>query len=151
VSTVAARDARETDAEIIAAFNVAMARETEDKTLDPAVVLRGVRAVVADPSLGRYLVAEVDGEVAGCLLLTWEWSDWRCKTYWWIQSVYVRPDLRRRGVFGALFESVRGEALRRGDVCGLRLYVEHENERAKKTYRRLGMRAADYEMLELDL
>jgi len=151
VTTPAARDARDTDAEIIAAFNVAMARETEDKALDPATVLRGVRAVLADRALGRYLVAEIDGEVAGCLLLTWEWSDWRCKTYWWIQSVYVRSDLRERGAFGALFEAVRGKALRRGDVCALRLYVEHQNERAKKTYRRLGMRAADYEMLELDL
>jgi GNAT superfamily N-acetyltransferase len=151
VSTPKARDARAADAEVIAAFNVAMAKETEDKTLDPAVVLRGVHAVLGDPALGRYLVAEIDGEIAGCLLLTWEWSDWRCKTFWWIQSVYVRPDLRERGAFGALFEEVRGQARRRGDVCGLRLYVEHQNERAKKTYRRLGMRAADYEMLELDL
>lgn len=144
-----ARPAAADDAEVIARYNVAMALETEHKALDPAVVRAGVRRVFDVPSHGRYLVAESEqGEVVACLLITYEWSDWRDGQVWWVHSVYVHPEHRRRGVFKLLYQTVRGMGASAGGVCGYRLYVERDNERAQRTYRGLGMSATPYLIYE---
>ena len=136
------------DAPAIARYNQAMAQETEGKTLDLETLSKGVQRVFDEPSHGRYLVAETEaGEVVGCLLITYEWSDWRNAQVWWVQSVYVQPEHRRQGIFKRLYLAVRGLGEQAG-VCGYRLYVERENERAQQTYAGLGMRQADYLMYE---
>ncbi|MDB5954361.1 GNAT family N-acetyltransferase [Ramlibacter sp.] len=142
------RAARAEDADTIAAFNAAMAWETEGKRLLPEVLGAGVRRLMAEPALGFYLVAEVRGEVVGCLMVTTEWSDWRNGRFWWIQSVYVPAAWRRRGVFRALYAHVTSSAVREPDVCGVRLYVERENAVAQSTYRNLGMSETDYLLFE---
>jgi GNAT superfamily N-acetyltransferase len=148
VSRSRVRAARAEDTSKIVEFNLAMARETEDKELLPDVLQRGVARALADPVRGRYLVAEVGGEVVACLLLTTEWSDWRDGWFWWIQSVYVDPAHRGRGVYADMHEQVRETARTAGDVVGLRLYVERDNERAKRTYARLGMSETRYRLYE---
>lgn len=147
---VSIRLAASGDAETIARFNRAMAQETEQRALDPERLRRGVEAVLRDPSKGRYWVAEVEGRLAGQLLVTYEWSDWRNGAFWWIQSVYVDPEFRRRGVFRALYEHVVREARQAPEVCGLRLYVEQHNRRAQNAYERLGMRPTPYRIFEVD-
>jgi len=142
------RPAVPADAETIAAFNEAMARETEGKTLDPATIRAGVKGLFSRPSLGFYLLAEETGMPAGQLMITYEWSDWRCGVFWWIQSVYVRPEFRGKGVYRALHQRVRQMAKEAGGVCGFRLYVEKENTTAQATYRRLGMHETRYLMFE---
>ena len=142
------RTARPEDADTIAAFNAAMAWETEGKRLLPEVLGAGVRRLIAQPALGFYLVAEMQGEVVGCLMVTTEWSDWRNGRFWWIQSVYVPAAWRRRGVFRALYGHVTSAAGREPDVCGVRLYVERENAVAQSTYRSLGMSETDYLLFE---
>lgn len=139
------------DAEAIAGFQCAMARETEEKGLDPEVVLRAVRRALDDPGRGEYLVAERDGEVVGSLMLTREWSDWRDGWWLWIQSVYVVPAARRTGVYRTLYEAAleRGRVLE--DVLGVRLYVEAENDPARSTYESLGMVATSYRIYECSL
>ena len=144
------RDGVPADAPVIAAFNAAMARETEALELDPVRLLAGVRAVFDDPAKGFYLVAEQDGEVIGQLMITYEWSDWRNAVFWWVQSVYVAPAARGRGVYRMLYGELLRRAQERGGVCGIRLYVEHNNEAAKRTYAKLGMSATIYEMWEED-
>ena len=151
MSAPCVRPAAEPDLDLLVAFNLAMARETEDLALDPACLLRGVRSVLGDPDRGRYLVAELDGEPAGALMLTREWSDWRDGWFWWIQSVYVEPRARRRGVYTALYRAVLDQARAAGDVRGVRLYVERANHAAQLTYERLGMRPAHYHMYEVAL
>ena len=142
------RRATPADAEGIAVFNEAMARETEGKTLDPATIRSGVRELLARPDLGFYLVAEEGGAFVGQLMITFEWSDWRSGLFWWIQSVYVPPEHRGRGVYRALHARVREMAREAGGVCGLRLYVEKENASAMETYRRLGMHETYYRLFE---
>jgi GNAT superfamily N-acetyltransferase len=145
------REGLQQDAQVIAEFNTAMAWETEHKRLDPPTVLAGVRQVFTRPGLGRYFVAVSDqGEVIGQLMLTYEWSDWRNGVFWWIQSVYVRPDWRRTGVFRSLYRHVYKLAREGGEACGIRLYVEQANERAMATYRELGMVPGGYEVYETD-
>ncbi|HET9819076.1 MAG TPA: GNAT family N-acetyltransferase [Rhodanobacteraceae bacterium] len=126
--------------------NAAMALETEHKTLDRTVLTRGTRAVFDDPRRGLYLIAERGAEPAGCLLVTYEWSDWRDGDWWWIQSVFVASTHRRRGVFRALYTEVERRARAEGAV-GLRLYVERDNARAQQTYASLGMEEEPYKML----
>lgn len=144
------RAAIASDAPVIIEFNQALASETEGRRLDPGRIEPGVRAVLADPSKGVYWVA-IDGDrVIGQLLLTYEWSDWRNGTFWWIQSVYVAPDRRRQGVFRALYHHVVELARCSPGVCGLRLYMEHSNDTASRTYHQLGFQRAGYEVFEID-
>ena len=138
------RNATAADIDVIVQFNAAMALETEAKTLDPTVLRAGVAAVFAEPRRGFYLVAECAGEVAGCLMITYEWSDWRNGDWWWLQSVYVLPEHRRGGVFRALYAEVERRAAARADVVGVRLYVEQDNRHAQKTYAALGMHDEQY-------
>jgi GNAT superfamily N-acetyltransferase len=144
---ISVRPARAGDAEAIARFNEAMAIETEGVRLDPAAIRAGVRAVIEDPAKGRYLVAERGGQVAGALLITFEWSDWRNATFLWIQSVYVEPDHRRRGVFARLYREVEALAASPGH-CGLRLYMDSGNAAARKAYESLGMTHRGYLVFE---
>jgi ribosomal protein S18 acetylase RimI-like enzyme len=145
------RQATEGDAETIAQFNRALARETEGRELDPAVVGAGVRQFLLRPDLGFYIVAEQGAAIAGALMITYEWSDWRNGLFWWIQSVYVRPEYRRRGVFRRLHGHIETLAAGRTGVCGLRLYVEKENHAAQATYLGLGHEATPYLMFEKPL
>lgn len=144
------RPADPKDAATLAAANVALARESEGLALDPARAAEGARAVLADPTRGRYFVAESGSELLGQLLITPEWSDWRAVWTWWIQSVYVAPPHRGRGVYRALHQHVVDEARRHGVFC-LKLYVDRDNERAMEAYRAVGMRASHYELWEQEL
>ena len=136
------------DADVLAQANIAMAWETERKRLDPATIARGVRAVFDDPQRGFYVVAMKAGRIAGSLMVTFEWSDWRSGLIWWIQSVYVQPSFRRRGVFRRLYQFVQTQAAKRPDVCGIRLYVEQSNHTAKQAYADAGMQQTSYRIYE---
>lgn len=136
------------DTAVLAGFNIAMAEETEKLKLLPEVITAGVAAILADSGRGFYLVAESGNEIAGALMVTSEWSDWRNGFFWWIQSVYVRPEFRRQGIYRSLHEHLRGLAKSEPNICGLRLYVERDNQRAQSTYSRLGMHETHYLLFE---
>jgi ribosomal protein S18 acetylase RimI-like enzyme len=142
------RVAGRSDAEVLAEFNAAMALETEGKELLPEVIGAGVRALLGNPASGFYVVAEDGGHVVGALLVTKEWSDWRNGDFWWIQSVYVQPGFRRRGVYKRLYRHVQELAAKDPAVCGFRLYVERENARAQAVYGALGMKETRYLVFE---
>ena len=150
MSSVVVRPATREDAEFLVRGNAEMALETEHLSLDLDRLRDGVHAVFEDPSRGFYLVAEVDRKRAGQMMITYEWSDWRNGVFWWIQSVYVVPEFRMQGVFKSLYRHVDEAARARADVCGLRLYVESQNERAHRTYERCGMAPTVYQMFEVD-
>lgn len=145
---VSIRKAVPGDIHTLVAFNQAMARETEDRHLPDARLLAGVEKLFQNPHYGYYLIAEIGGEVVGCLMITYEWSDWRNGLCWWIQSVYVKPAYRRRGVYTRLYEHIKQQAADDGGICGFRLYVERENHVARRTYTALGMQEAYYIMYE---
>ena len=144
------RRASRSDASKIVGFQQSMAVETEGKTLDESLVGAGVESVFADSDKGFYLVAESGGEVVGSLLITYEWSDWRNATFWWIQSVFVDADHRRRGVYTAMHDHVLTQARESDDICGVRLYVERSNHNAQQTYKNLGMDHSHYDLYEID-
>ncbi len=140
------RDARPDDVDALVDGNLRLAAETEDHHLDPDRLRRGIAALLADPAKGWYLVAELDGQVIGQVMITSEWSDWRNGAIWWLQSVYVPPEHRRRGVLKALHAKVVEIAQEVGDVVAIRLYVEAGNEAAQAAYQRLGLVSAGYDV-----
>ena len=142
------RAAQPSDRDVIVGFQVAMARETEDVALDREICTRGVAAVFADPSLGRYYVAEAGGKVVASLLLTFEWSDWRNGMVWWIQSVFVIPEMRGQRVYAGLYEHVKRLATADESIRGIRLYVDRRNTGAQQVYARLGMNGEHYQVFE---
>lgn len=150
MTEVTVRNASSDDLSTLSAYNIAMARETEGKLLAEEIVTAGVRQMLTRPDLGFYLVAEANGHLAGCLGITFEWSDWRNGLFWWIQSVYVDPHHRRQGVFRALYDHVTSMAQNQASVCGVRLYVEKDNTTAQHTYARLGMTETDYRLFEIE-
>jgi len=131
-------------------FNARLALESEGKQLDRARLDEGVAALLADEGRGRYFMALEGGRCVGALAITREWSDWRCGWFWWIQSVYVVPEARGRKVYRALHDEVQRRALAEGDVCGLRLYVERGNQRARTVYEAVGMHSSHYELYEVE-
>jgi ribosomal protein S18 acetylase RimI-like enzyme len=136
------------DASVITKFNIALALESENMTLDAAVVRPGVEAVLRDTAKGIYFAAYEGGKPLGVLMVTYEWSDWRNGNFWWLQSVYVHPAHRSKGVFKSLFAHVAGAAQKTPGVCGFRLYVEEHNVQAQQVYQRLNFRRTDYQVLE---
>lgn len=148
LSSVTIRQANTQDARAIADFNSLMAMETEGKTLQPDIIFRGVQNMIANPAYGYYLVAEQNGQVVGSLMVTSEWSDWRNGLFWWIQSVYIRKEWRRQGIYRQLYSMVKTLATQHGNICGFRLYVEKDNLKAQQTYQSLGMVETDYLIYE---
>src|SRR5437762_5409832 len=142
------RRAARRDAAALIAFNSAMALETERKVLLPHVIGAGVRGLLRRPDSGFYTLAELGGNVIAALMVTKEWSDWRNGDFWWIQSVYVRPEFRRRGIYSRMYRHLRALAAKNRAVCGFRLYVERSNRRAQATYRAAGMQRTHYLVYE---
>ena len=148
MNTITIRLANQTDAATLADFQIRMAKETENLALDPPTVTAGVKAVFDAPQLGQYWIAQSRDEVVGCTMITYEWSDWRNGMIWWIQSVYVRPEFRKSGVFRAIYTHLRELVLNDPHVRGLRLYVDKTNIPAERTYKALGMNGDHYTTFE---
>lgn len=153
--TLSVREASWSDLEHLVEFNSAMAFETEGRVLDKDRLRAGTKAVLSTPSRGVYVVGESSGghqgrRTVGQLLITYEWSDWRNANFWWLQSVYVHPDWRNRGVFRLMYRYVLQRAKSHLDVCGIRLYVERDNARAIAVYDKLGLRPTSYRVIEVD-
>jgi GNAT superfamily N-acetyltransferase len=142
------RPARPEDAAVLTDFQILMARETEGLELDRSTVERGVAAVFADPGKGEYWLAEEAGRVLACLLVTFEWSDWRNGTVLWVQSVYVLPEARGRGIYRRLYEHLKARVESAPDLRGIRLYMDKRNAAARRVYERLGMTREHYELFE---
>ena len=139
------------DGDTITRFNAAMALESEGVSLDRATLRAGVDAALADETKAFYLLAEAGVEPLGQLMVTTEWSDWRNGWIWWIQSVYVKPEARRQGVYSSLYQRLTDMANARDDIRGMRLYVMRENWGAKRTYESLGMSHSEYDLYETEL
>jgi GNAT superfamily N-acetyltransferase len=141
------RPATLADIDFIVSGNTTLALETENVVLSDTVLREGVSALLEQRVPGAYWIAELDGVVAGQLMITFEWSDWRNRMVWWIQSVYVVPSARKHGVFRALYAHVRSEAQKAG-AGGLRLYVDTSNTRAQQVYAAMGMNGDHYRVFE---
>lgn len=148
------RLAKPEDAPTIASFSAAMALETEGRRLDLDRLNLGTIALLQSPARGFFMVAaHGQGEsqqLIGQLMITYEWSDWRNGTFWWIQSVYVLPDWRRQNVFRRMHEVIMATAKASQNVCGVRLYVDNGNGIAQAVYRNVGLTPSPYAVFETD-
>lgn len=142
------REGKPEDVATIVRFQLAMANETEGLELNPVVVEKGVKSVFDDPGKGRYFVAESKKKVVASLLITFEWSDWRNATVYWMQSVYVLPEFRKKGVFGKMYRYIQNIVHEKDEISGIRLYVDSENLAAQEVYKKLGMNGEHYHLFE---
>ncbi|MBW6491224.1 MAG: GNAT family N-acetyltransferase [Lentimicrobium sp.] len=147
-TSVNIRPARIEDSGFIVESQLQMAMETEQMSLDKGSISEGVKAVFNDNSKGFYIIAEANNLQVGCLLITPEWSDWRNAWVWWIQSVYVKQDFRKLGVFGTMYDYIKTMVIMRNDVSGIRLYVDKTNQSAMNVYCRVGMNGEHYSTFE---
>jgi len=148
------RLAKPEDATIIESFSAAMALETESRHLDRDRLHDGTVALLHSPDRGFFMVAELEQadnrRLLGQLMITYEWSDWRNGVFWWIQSVYVDPAWRRQSVFRLMHQTVMAAAKASPNVCGVRLYVEGNNNVAQAVYRKVGLTPSSYAIFETD-
>ncbi len=136
------------DIDSLVDFQLRLADETENVTLDASIVKKGLEALFNDPSKGLYYVAEVADELVGCHLITYEWSEWRNGNVWWLQSVYVKKTFRSRGVFKAMYANLLSLIKNDQSILGLRLYVDKTNASAQRVYTSLGMNGEHYTVYE---
>ncbi len=148
VTQINVRTAIAEDISSIVSFNAAMALETEAHLLDVAVLTEGVKSVLSDQALGFYIVCEIEGSVRACLMITYEWSDWRNGLFWWIQSVYVQKEFRKQGCYKAMYNYLVELIKTKEKIAGLRLYVDKQNSIAQRTYSNLGMKKTNYILFE---
>lgn len=144
------RNATLENIEIIIDFNLNLAAETENKSLNKQILAEGVRNILLDRNKGFYVLAILDNKIVGQLMITYEWSDWRNSYFWWIQSVYVLPQFRKSGIFKLLFKYIKDLAIEQNNVCGLRLYTDKDNINAMNAYKNLGMHQSNYLLFELE-
>tara|TARA_B100000029_G_scaffold215934_2_gene213754 strand:- start:22232 stop:22684 length:453 start_codon:yes stop_codon:yes gene_type:complete len=142
--------AQQSDIKEIIQFNINMAMETENKKLNKETVTKGVQEVFNTPSLGYYIIVKDSSGILGCLMITYEWSDWRNGLFWWIQSVYVKKEYRRKGVYKKMYKFIHERAIADKKCTGIRLYVENNNSIAQKVYNSLGMTETYYKLFEVD-
>ena len=142
------RGAEKEDVSSLVKFNILMARETEGEELIPEEISLGVKNLLENLQLGFYIVAENKDEIIASLMITTEWSDWRNGSFWWVQSVYVIPEWRKKSVYSRLYGYVKDLAEKDGNICGFRLYVEKDNTIAQQTYKKVGMKETNYMMFE---
>lgn len=142
------REATTTDIPYLLDFQLKMALETENITLEISTLTEGVNKLFKDPTKGRYYVAVDGNEVMGCLMTTYEWSDWRCGTVLWIQSVYIAAPHRGKGVYKKMYAFIQQMVMTDTDLRGIRLYVDKTNVAAKEVYQKLGMNGEHYQMYE---
>jgi ribosomal protein S18 acetylase RimI-like enzyme len=141
------RSAVKADADLLVDFTLREALDAEGVRLDAAVVRRGVTAALDDVRLARYWIATAPtGEIAGSVSTLQEWSNFHGGHYWWVQSLFVAPEHRGRGVVDLLLDHVAGEAAKAG-ALDLRLYAHTGNERALRVYRRHGFTEAPYVLM----
>jgi len=141
------RRATKSDVITIASFQQKMAQETEELSLDGNKVKAGVKAVIDDPSKGFYIIAE-ESETIASMLLTPEWSDWRNGYFLWIQSLFVTPDYRKKGVFKLMYDFVKELVIGSNEYVGIKLYVDQHNVVAQKAYEKVGMESSHYRLFE---
>jgi len=145
---ITVRKANPGDENSIIDFQVKMAKETEQVDLDRDIVNKGVNAVFNSSEKGIYFVAESENKIIASLLITFEWSDWRNGNVYWIHSVYVLPEFRKKGVFKTMYLHLKKIAQKDKNNRGLRLYVDKTNTNARKVYETMGMDGNHYLLYE---
>ena len=150
LSKIIVREARESDLLTLVDYNQALAKETENLALDKSILRLGIKNALKRQNC-HYFVAELDDNVIGQTMITSEWSDWRNAEMWWMQSVYVHPDYRKRGVFHSIFKHIEIISSKNHSVKSLRIYVMQNNLVGIKTYKKLGMDNSGYLVYEKTL
>ena len=147
VPIISVPEANQLDVSTLGKNNLSLAHETENILLDKDILRLCIEKALELKDY-RYIVAELDNKIVGQTMVTSEWSDWRNGVIWWMQSVYVNPDYRKRGVFQSILKHIENLAEKIPEVKALRLYVMDDNQIAQRVYQNLGMNNSNYLVYE---
>ncbi len=147
--TVAVREAEPGDVDLIHSLIVELAdyeRAPEQVSGTPQML---ERALFGEHPSAEALIAELDGRPVGFALFHGTFSTWECRAGIWLEDLYVRPQLRRGGVGGALLARVAQVAVERG-CARLEWHALDWNDPALSFYERLGAtRLSEWELHRL--
>lgn len=145
--TLLIRKARKDEVHQLIPLIKEMALETEGKHLDDAILDQSVNYLLDQPRFGYYLVAENQGGIVGCLLVTKEYTI-EYGDLNWIQSLFVRKEFRNQKIFRRMYDFVISDSKEYGTP--VKLYVEVANLVAIKVYKKIGMNQTDERLFEDD-
>lgn len=143
------RNAAIDDLQTLVDFAVSEARDAEGVTKARECVLAGVQRGLEDTAIARYWVVQDErGRTVGNISVVREWSNWNAGFYWWIQSMFIVPEHRGKGLMSLLLEMVT-EAARSEGALDIRLCVHRDNVRAIRAYRKVGFSDSSYQVMSL--
>ncbi len=128
----------------LADLDALVALERDFFTADHVISRRSFRAFITSPK-SALIVADVDGKVAGCVLVNYRQGSQRGRLY----SISVGREFQRRGIARQLMAAAERNARRRG--CGfMRLEVRADDAGAialyeSSGYERFGRHAGYYD------
>jgi GNAT superfamily N-acetyltransferase len=131
------REATREDIDVIYDLIVGMASHQNQEhfiTTDKRELLQA--GFSESPDFGVFL-AEVDGQVAGYLSYTWNYSIWLGSYYMNIDDVFVVEEFRNQKAGEALMLKAR-ELCKNKGLSRIRWEVQKDNHRAIKFYEQLG-------------
>ena len=141
------REATPADVETLLAFTLQEVYEAEGTHKDVAGVRRGVEGAFRNPPRSAYWIVEsADLRPVASTSIVTEWSDFHGGDYWWIQSLFITPEHRGRGLVELMLDRLTAMAKAAG-ALELRLYAHNSNARAFHVYRRGGFTDAPYTIL----
>lgn len=96
-----------------------------------------------NPSRGRPIVLQVNGQVQGYALLIYYWSNELGGESCNIDEIYIRPDFRGQGYARTLVENIMTDPdLKARPLAAIALEVSPLNSRARELYSKLGFKPA---------
>ena len=128
-------------------FTAPEAREAEGHPKDTKTLMNGIKSALKDRSIAMYwLLINKYNQPVGSASALKEWSDWNAGYYWWIQSMYIRPDYRGKGYMDLLLDAVKSE-MKEQNGLELRLYVHENNQAAIRAYRKANLPFSKYRIM----
>jgi len=113
----------------------------------PENIRATVRALRREPSRGRAVVLDVEGQLSGYALLIAFWSNELGGDICEVDELFVVPERRSQGHGKSLFEAISQGNLWPTPIAGIALGVTRDNVRARRLYERLDFVAAGISMV----
>jgi ribosomal protein S18 acetylase RimI-like enzyme len=128
-------------------FTAAEAREAEGHAKETITLKIGIKTALEEDSIAMYWVLmDQHNEPVGSASALKEWSDWNAGYYWWIQSMYIKPDYRGKGHMNLLLDAIRLEMKEQAGL-ELRLYVNENNQAAIRAYKKANFAFSKYRIM----
>ena len=132
-------------------FQKIMAKETEGVNLDDSSIAGALEYLINDDSYGKAFMAKLgpNGVSVGTCYINYGYDVLSNKFTIWVQSVFVHPEYRKKGIFSKIFNHLELVA-RQLNASRISLFVDFSNLPAQKVYEKMGMVRREHSFIERD-